>query len=83
MKTLNIFIENIYEKFEIDEVKILENLKKITSYLLNDEQVYSQSCLKDYKFDTLVFDVVFCDDEKIHQINKEYRQYICPSYKLH
>lgn len=74
MKTLNIFIENIHESFDIDEAEVLDNLKRITSFFLSNDSLVSQSCLNGYDFDTLCYDVVFCDNEKIHQINKEYRQ---------
>ena len=32
-----------------------------------------KSCLNGYDFDTLTFDILFCDSKKTHQINKEYR----------
>ena len=73
MKELNIFIENIYPQFEIDEVEVLENLKKITSFFLEDDLLMGKSCLSGYDFDTLCFDVVLCDNSKIHEINREYR----------
>ncbi len=74
MKTLNIFIENIYPDFEIDEVKVLGNLKKITEFFLENDAILNSSCLKGYKYDTLCFDVVLCDNEKIQEINRDYRQ---------
>lgn len=79
MKNLNIFIENIYDGFEIDEVQIHSGLKKITKYLLEQEDIIDKSCLKGYSYKTLCFDVVFCDNEKIREINKEYRQKDCPT----
>lgn len=74
MQTLNIFIENIYPEFEIDEVKVLSKVKKMTTFILNQENVYKNSCLKDYKFDTLYFDIVFCDNKKIRELNRDYRK---------
>lgn len=74
MKTLNIFIENIYPDFDINEIGVLENLKKITSYFLDEQEILSNSCLADYSYGTLCFDVVLCDNQKIHEINRDYRQ---------
>lgn len=79
MKNLNIFIENTYEGFEIDEVQIHSDLKKITKYLLEQKDIINKSCLKGYKYKTLCFDVVFCDNQKIREINKDYRQKDCPT----
>lgn len=74
MTKLNIFIENIYSDFNINEKNVLLGTKKIIKYFLETSEVFNQSCLAEYDFKTLSFDVVFCDDKKIHEINKEYRQ---------
>ncbi len=79
MKTLNIFIENIYSAFEIDDVQILSNTKKIVEFFFGQKDLISKSCLQGYDFDTLCFDVVLCDNEKIQEINREYRQKDCPT----
>lgn len=79
MQILNIFIENIHPEFEIEESEVLASLKKITQFLLSEESILNDSCLKNYKFDTLCFDVVLCDNNKIQGINKEYRQKDCPT----
>lgn len=73
MKTFNIFIENIYPSFKTDEVLILSNVKKITEFYLSQSEIVENSCLKGYDFTTLCFDIVFCDDVKIKEINRDYR----------
>lgn len=78
MVKINIFIENIYPDFKIegailDEKKILTGTKKILKYFLNSEEIINKSCLKDYNYKTLSFDMVLCENEKIHEINKDYR----------
>ena len=35
--------------------------------------IYENCCLKDYEYDTVAFDFLFCDSNKTHQINKDYR----------
>ena len=79
MSKLNIFIENIYSEFEVDgktfdEKKVLSGTKKILKYFLESQEVFTQSCLKDYDYKILSFDIVFCDNEKIHEINRDYRE---------
>ncbi|MDD3236501.1 MAG: rRNA maturation RNase YbeY [Candidatus Gastranaerophilales bacterium] len=73
MTQLNIFIENIYEKYEIDEAKVLVNLKRIVEYILANNEVFDNSCLANYVFNSLSFDVVLCDNDKIHEVNRDYR----------
>lgn len=76
-KEINIFIENAYESFvqeKVDLAKITQDAKDMVSYFLDNQSWVKNSCLKEYDYDLLYFDVVFCNDEKIHEINKEYRQ---------
>lgn len=74
MKTLNIFVENIYEEFEIDEVRVHSGMQKIVEYILAQEEIVQASCLADYDFETLCFDIVLCDNEKIQEVNRDYRE---------
>lgn len=81
MTKLNIFIETDFEENnqkKIDEnvlnlKKILTNTKKMMKFILKQEQIIQNSCLYNQEYKTLCFDVVFCDDKKIHKINREYR----------
>lgn len=80
MTKLNIFIETDFEnnKKKIDEnvlnlKTILTNTKKMMKFILNQEQIIQKSCLLNQEYKSLCFDIVFCDDKKIHKINKEYR----------
>lgn len=75
-KEINIFTENIYPDWsgvkEFDEFKIIQNTRKIVKFYL--DQLTNVSCLEGFDFDTLTFDILFCDSKKTHQINKEYRE---------
>lgn len=71
-KTINIFTENIYPDWELDEFEIIKNTRKIVRYYL--DQLTDISCLEGFDFDTLTFDILFCDSEKTHQINRDYRE---------
>lgn len=70
---INIFSENIHKSIKIDEKKALETARKILTFYLNEENIFKASCLKDKKFNCISFDILYCDNEKTHQINKEYR----------
>ena len=70
-KTINIFTENIYPDWEIDEVKLIEVGRKIFDYYL--QTIAKDSCLEGFEYETITFDILFCGSDKTHQINKEYR----------
>ena len=70
-KTINIFTDNIYPDWEIDEAEFIKKARKITEFFLDN---YTEaSCLRGFEFKVLSFDVLFCSSEKTHNINKEYR----------
>lgn len=84
-KEINIFIENTYEDFTspdgsaVDIAQMTQDALKMTEYFLSKEDWVENSCLKGYDFDLLYFDVVLTDNEKIHEINREYRQKDSPT----
>lgn len=67
----NIFSENIYEAWQIDEKKFLDYAKKILTFYLS--QIEAESCLAGFDYNTISFDILYCDSIKTHEINKEYR----------
>ncbi len=73
MKTtkINIFSENIFQNWDVDEKYFLDIAKKILKFYLS--QVQEQSCLNGFNFDKISFDFLYCDSNKTHEINREYR----------
>lgn len=71
---INLNFEN-YTDF-IPEKKFI---RKILKTLLKNTKVYEKCCLKDLTFKCLSMDFVFCDDEFIRNINKEYRGFDKPT----
>lgn len=71
---VNIFSENIHESLELDEKKALDTAKKVLKSYLKAENIFPQSCLQGREFDCLSFDILYCDNKKTHDINKEYRE---------
>lgn len=74
MTNLNIFLENTYPEYNIDEVLIHKDIVKMADYIFEDKNIITRSCLEGYKYDSISFDIVFVNNEEIHRINKEYRQ---------
>ncbi len=69
---INIFTENIYPHWEVDEKFFIDKAKEILKFYLSE--VYELSCLQGFEYDTLSFDFLYCDGNKTHEINREYRQ---------
>lgn len=79
MTEFNIFVEKIYENFEIDELKVHSDTVKMTEYIFKDKNIIDNSCLKNYKYSVISFDIVLVNNEEIHRINKEYRKKDAPT----
>lgn len=74
MTNLQIFLENTYENYNIDEVVVQKQVVKMANHIFQDDDVMSKSCLVERKYEVVSFDIVFVDNEEIHRINREYRQ---------
>ena len=81
LKNIDIFIENTYENFAQlpDLAAVTKDAVDMVNNFLDNEEWVKNSCLSGYDFDLLYFDIVLCDDEKIHEINREYRQKDSPT----
>ena len=79
MTKLNIFIENAYEEYDIDETSVYNDVIKIADYIFTEKKIMSQSCLVNYKPKTVSFDIVFVNNDEIHRINREYREKDSPT----
>lgn len=71
--TVNIFSENIYKDWDVNEAKLIDIGRRVFNYYMQRSDIYDHSCLSGQEYDTIVFDILYCDGEKTHQINKEYR----------
>lgn len=79
MTQFNIFLENTYSDFVIDDKKVYDNIVKITKFIFSDKDITSTYCLKDINYKTICFDIVLVNNEEIHRINKEYRNKDMPT----
>ena len=73
MTKYNIFSENIYDSWQIDEKFFIDTAKKILKFYLSLTEVYEKSCLSSFEYNTVSFDFLYCDSIKTHEINREYR----------
>ena len=42
--TINIFTENIYEKWDIDQKQLIDNANVYLKYFLSTPEIYENSC---------------------------------------
>jgi len=73
MTKYNIFTENIYDSWAVDEKVCITQARNILKFYLKQPEVSESSCLAGYDYSTVSFDFLFCDSVKTHQINREYR----------
>ena len=71
MTTINVFTENIYSGWKVDEKEVIDKTKKLLRYYL--KELKGKSCLEGYDYKSLTLDILFCDSEKTHQLNRDYR----------
>lgn len=73
MTKYNIFSENIYEYWNINERTFIDIAKKILKFYLSIQEVYEKSCLNGFDYKVISFDFLYCGSVKTHEINREYR----------
>lgn len=71
MTTINIFTENIFEDWKVDEKDVIDKTRRMLEFYI--ETIGQNSCLNDRDYDTLTLDIVFCDSEKTQELNRDYR----------
>ena len=71
MTVINIFTENIYPNWQVDEKDVIEKTRLMLEHYIS--RLGKNSCLEGYKYDSITLDIVFCDSEKTHELNRDYR----------
>lgn len=71
MTDINIFTENIYNGLDIDEKDVIEKTRKLLEFYISD--IGKKSCLYGEEYESLTLDIVFCDSQKTHELNRDYR----------
>ncbi len=70
---INIFSENIFPDWNINEKRFIQTAKKILKFYLEQPEINENCCLQGQVFNTISFDFLYCDSAKTHEINREYR----------
>lgn len=70
---INIFSENICEGHPLDEAELIRVARNVLKYYMQRPDIYENSCLYGEDFNTISFDILYCDGKKTHEINLEYR----------
>lgn len=69
-----IISENDYKAWQLDEKFFIDVAEKIFRFYLKQPEIIGASCLKDFEYNAISFDILYTDSVKTHRINKEYRE---------
>lgn len=72
MTTINIFTENIFDSWQVDEKDVITKTRIMLEHYI--ETLGKDSCLNNKEYDSITLDIVFCDSEKTHELNRDYRE---------
>lgn len=71
MTIINIFTENIYPDWKLDEKDVIEKTRKMLRHYIS--KLGTKSCLAKLEYKSITLDIVFCDSNKTHELNRDYR----------
>ena len=71
MTIYNIFTENIFPNWNVDEKDVIKKTRKLLEYYIAN--LGENSCLKGFEYESITLDIVFCDSQKTHELNRDYR----------
>jgi len=71
MTLYNIFTENIYKNWKVDEKEIIKKTKLMLEHYI--KVLGEKSCLNGYNYKSITLDILFCDSSKTHELNRAYR----------
>lgn len=73
MINYNLYIENEFPNWKPDETQLLQQVKDIFNFYMNCPEIADHCCLVGHDYETVAFDFLFCNAEKTHVINRDYR----------
>ena len=71
MTTINIFTENIFDDWKVDEKDVIDKTRKMLEFYIRT--LGEKSCLNGKEYNTITLDIVFCDSNKTQELNRDYR----------
>lgn len=70
---INIECENEYNDWKLNLDDIKKTARLILEFLLKQDEIKEKYCLKDYEYDKISLDFLFCGSGNTHALNLEYR----------
>lgn len=71
MTTFNIFTENIFQDWLVNEKDVIKKTEKMLEFYISNLE--KDSCLLNQKYNSITLDIVFCDSQKTQELNRDYR----------
>lgn len=71
MTTINIFTENIYKNWKLNEKDVIAKTRNMLEFLISELE--EDSCLANRDYDSITLDIVFCDSDRTYELNRDYR----------
>ena len=71
MTTINIFTENIYKNWKLNEKDVIAKTRNMLEFLISELE--EESCLANRDYDSITLDIVFCDSDRTYELNRDYR----------
>ena len=73
MINYNIEVINEFNGWEGSASEISDFAGRVMEFYSGCPEISENFCLKGYEYKTVSFDIFFCDGEKTHEINRDYR----------
>jgi len=70
---INIECTNEFDSWNVDIEKVKNTASTLFEYLMSQKEICGNCCLKNYDYQSVSFDFLFCDSGQTHSINLEYR----------
>ncbi len=70
---INIECYNEYNGWNLDFERVITLAKSVLQFYLQQPEIYDECFLKNYECSVVSFDFNFCDSNKTHEINRQYR----------
>ena len=71
MTTINIFTENIFRNWKLDEKDVIDKTRKMLEHIISKHE--EKSCLANREYNSITLDIVFCDSDRTYELNRDYR----------
>ena len=73
MTEFNIFTEGVNDDItsDIDQKDVIDKTRQLLEFYIAD--VGEESCLSGKEYSSITLDIVFCNSDKTHELNREYR----------